>query len=127
MRFLAQPNGKDFYLNVMRGWVRKRYQRPDGDRYLDDVLLDRWIGEFAATLSRPWADGMPFEITPAIEAADDAHYKRVAKRVTYLDTPSLPIVSDSDFAEFTRRYPEEHEPNAVRQRFLEFCETLNAR
>lgn len=126
-RFLTQAEGKHFYLDVIRRALRKRQQQPNGDRYINDVLIDRWLGEFAATLSRPFVDAMPFEITPAVEAADDAHFVRLTKRLVYLDAPTLPTVSDNDFAEFVRRYPHVCEPEVVRQQVIEFCESLTAR
>jgi hypothetical protein len=126
-RFLAQAEGKHFYLDVIRRALSKRQQQPNGDRYLNDAMIDRWLGEFIATLSRPFVDGMPFEITPAVEAADDAHFVRLTKRLVYLDAPSLPTVSDDDFAEFVRRYPQVCEPEVVRQQVIDFCESLNAR
>ena len=127
MRFLAQPEGENSYLNVMCRWRGNRFQLPECNRYFDDAVLDRRVAEFASTLSRPWFDRMPFKITPAIDAVDVAHYRLVAKRVTYFDNPALPKVSDNDFAEFARRFPKEHEPKTMQRRFLEFCEALNAR
>lgn len=126
-RFLAQAEGKHFYLDVIRRAVHKRQQQPNGERYLDDALVDRWLGEFTATLSRPSVDGMPFEITPAVEAADDAHFSRLTKRLVYLDAPTLSVVSDDDFAEFVRRHPNVCAPEVVRQQLIEFCETLKPR
>ena len=98
-RFLTEVDGPHLYLNSIRSALRMRQQQPDFSRYLNDVLLGRWIAEYVDALSQAAVDALSVAEASACEEMENWQFKRLAQRLGYLDKPSLPVVCDREFAE----------------------------
>lgn len=97
--FLAEVDGPHLYLNCMRSALHMRQQQPDFGRYLNDVLLGRWLAEYVDALAQVAIDEFSAVDASACEELGNWQFKRLANRLGYLDGPSLLVVSDQGFVE----------------------------
>ena len=97
--FLAEVDGPHLYLNSIRSALHIRQQQPDFSRYLNDVLLGRWITEYLDALTHAAMDELSVTEAHVFEEMANWQFERIAHRLGYLDRRLLPVVGDGEFAE----------------------------
>ena len=126
-QFLAESDGPHFYLNSIRDMLLWRQPTEDISRFLNDTLLSRWITEFDDKVSHRMPSGIEKKGAITSEEIADYEFHRLGCRMTYLELPDLPPLTDQQFTEFTDRHAQVGDGAEIARRLAQFCADVHGR
>ncbi len=126
-QFLAEPDGPHFYLNAIRGMLLWRQPTEDISRFLNDTLLSRWLSEFDDKVSQRMPSGIAKDGNITSEDIAKHEFCRLGCRLTFLELPDLPPLTDQQFTEFTDRHAQIGDGDEIERRLTQFCAEVHGR